>query len=105
MKKEFPVNWNRLNKKVAYPYEYFKSLEDYELPICTVTKEDYLSKLKNDYPDEEEIERTSKIIQIFKIKNGKILTQLYLKSDVILFVDVFEKFIKVSIEEYKINPL
>ena len=30
---------------------------------------------------------------------------MYCKSDVILLVDVFEKFIKVSTEEFKINPL
>ena len=61
--------------------------------------------MKNDYPDDEEIERTSKIIQTFNIKNGEELTQLYLKSDVILLADIFEKFIKVSYEEFKINPL
>ena len=48
--------------------------------------------MKNDYPDDEEIERTSKIIQTLNIKNGAKLTQLYLKSDVILLADVFEKF-------------
>ena len=30
---------------------------------------------------------------------------MYCKSDVILLADVFEKFVKVSTEEYKINPL
>ena len=64
--------------------------------ISTLTKKDYFSKLKNDYPDDEEIERTSKIIQTFNIKNGQELTQLYLKSDVILLADIFEKFIKGS---------
>ena len=70
-----------------------------------LTKQDYFSKLKNDYPDDEEIERTSKIIQTFNIKNGEELTQLYLKSDVILLADVFEKFITTSFKTFKINPL
>ena len=105
MKKEFPDNWKLLNKKLAYPYEYFKNLEDYNKDISNLTKQDYFSKLKNDYPDNIEIERTNKIIQTFNIKNGEELTQLYLKSDVILLADVFEKFISTSYETFKINPL
>ena len=105
LKKEFPINWQLLNKKLAYPYEYFKNLEDYSKDISTLTKQDYFSKLKNDYPDDEEIERTNKIIQTFNIKNGEELTQLYLKSDVILLADVFEKFITTSFKTFKINPL
>ena len=42
---------------------------------------------------------------MFKIKSGKELTTLYLKSDVVLLADVFENFVKVSTEEYGINPL
>ena len=80
-------------------------LEDYDLDITNLTKEDYFSKLKNGYPDDEEIQRTNKIIETFNIKTGKELTELYLKSDVILLADVFEKFIKVSLKEFKINPL
>ena len=94
-----------VNKKLAYPYEKFNKIEDYDLPITNLTKEDYFSKLKNGYPDDEEIERTNKIIETFNIKTGKELTELYLKSDVILLADVFEKFIKVSIKEFEINPL
>ena len=33
------------------------------------------------------------------------LTKLYLKSDVNLLADVFEKFIKVSVKEFDINPV
>ena len=67
--------------------------------------EDFFSKLKNDYPDIDEIERTKEIIKLFNIKDGGELTKLYCKSDVILLADVFEKFVKVSTEEYKFNPL
>ena len=105
MKKEFPDKWQYLNKKLAYPYEYFNSIEDYKKSVHNLKKEDFFSKLKNGYPDDGEIQRTKEIIEIFNIKNGKELTELYLKSDVILLADVFEKFIKISVEEYGINPL
>ena len=68
-------------------------------------KEDFFSKLKNDYPDDHEIERTKEIIKLFIVKDGEQLTRLYCKTDVILLADVFEKFVEVSTEEYKINPL
>ena len=103
LKTEFPNNWQLINKKLAYPYEYFKTLDDYSKDISILKKEHYFSKLKNDYPDDEEIERTNKIIQTFNIKNGKELTQLYLKSDVILLADIFEKFIKVSYKQFEIK--
>ena len=105
LKKEFPDKWQFLNKKLAYPYEYFNSIDDYKKPVNNLKKEDFFSKLKNGYPDIDEIERTMNIIKLFNIKNGEELTELYLKSDVILLSDVFEKFIKISIEEYGINPL
>ena len=68
-------------------------------------KEDFFSQLKNEYLDDEEIERTREIIKLFNIKNGEELTKLYCKNDVVLLADVFEKFLKVSTKEYGINPL
>ena len=105
LKKEFPDKWQYLNKKLAYPYEYFNSIDDYKKPVNNLEKKDFFGKLKNGYPDDKEIQRTKEIIKEFNIKNGEELTQSYLKSDVILLADVFEKFIKISIEEYGINPL
>ena len=43
--------------------------------------------------------------KMFNIKNGEELTEIYLKSDVLLLACVVEKFIKISINEYGINPL
>ena len=68
-------------------------------------KDDFFSKLKNKWLDEEEIQRKKEFIEIFDNKTGEELTKLYLKDDVILLADVFEKFIKISIEEYGINPI
>ena len=104
-KKEFPDKWQNLNEKSAYPFEYFKSIEDYQKPVDNLKKKDFFGKLKNDYPHDEETERTKQITKLFNIKSGKELTKLYSKSDVIILADVFEKFVKVSTEEYSINPL
>ena len=44
------------------------------------------------------------IIKRFNIKNGEELTEIYL-SDVLLLACVFKKYIKVSFNEFGINPL
>ena len=105
LKKEFPDKWQSFNKKLAYPYENFNHIDDYKKPVNILEKENFFSKLKNGYPDDSERERTKEIIERFDIKNGEELTKLYLKSDVILSADVFEKFVNVSSEEYGNNPL
>ena len=105
LKTGFPDKWKNLTKTLAYPYEYFNSIEDYQKPVNNLKKEHFFSKLRNKCPDNEEIERTKDIIQKFNIKNGEGLTEIYLKSDILLLACVFEKFIKVSFNEFEINPL
>ena len=61
--------------------------------------------MKNKCPDDEKIEWTKEIFGKFSNKNGEELTEIYLKSDVLLLACVFEKFIKVSVNEFGINPL
>ena len=102
MKTGFPDKWKYLTKKLAYPYEYSNSIDDYQKPVDDSKKEDFFSKLKNKCPDDEEIERTKQIIERFNIKIGE-LTQIYLKSDVLLLACVFEKFIEVSMNLELIN--
>ena len=105
LKTEIPDKWKNLTKKLAYPYEFFNNIEDYKKPVDNLKKEHFFSKLKNGYPNDKEIQRTKDIIERFNIKNVEELTQIYLKSDVLLLACVFEKFIKVSVNEFKINPL
>ena len=101
----FPDKWKYLTKKLAYPYEYFNSINDYQKPVNNSKKEDFFSKLKNKCPDDGEIERTKKNFEKFNIINGEELTQIYLRKDVLLLACVFEKFKKVSVNEFGINPL
>ena len=105
LKKEFPDKWQYLNKKLAFPYQYFNSIGDYQKSVDNLKKEDFFSKLKNDYPDDDEIDQTKEILKLFDIKNGAELTKLCCKSDVILLADVFEKLVKVSTKDYGINLL
>ena len=105
LKTGFPDKWKHLTKKLAYLYEFFNCFEDYQKPVDNLRKEDFFSKMKNNCPDDEEIERTKQIIKLLKIKNGEELTQLFLKSDVLLLACVFEKFIKVSVNESVIIPM
>ena len=108
LKKHFPNHWMLLKNKLAYPYEFYKTLEDYEKPIeelLNAGKEAYFKKSKNKIHDQDETDRTNEIIKLFNIKNGRELTELYCKADVILLADIFEKFIIVSKTEFGINPL
>ena len=105
LKKEFPDKWQYLNKNIAYRCEYFSNIDDYKKPVDNSQREDIFSKSKNNCPEGDEITRTKEIIKIFDIKNGEELTKLYLKIGVISLPDIFEKFVKVSTEEYGKNPL
>ena len=44
------------------------------------------------------------MIELFDIESGEELTKLYIKSDINLLADDFERFNKKSFEEYGINP-
>ena len=77
------------------PYEYFKRIDDYQKLVNKLQKVDFSSKLKNDYPSDEEMKKTREIYKLNNNKNGTELKQLYLKSDVLLLASVFEKISKV----------
>ena len=105
LKNEFPDKWENLNKQLAYTYEDFNTIDDYQKPVNDLKKEDFFNKLTNDYADDSEIERTIQIIKFFDTTNGEQLTKLYMKTYIILLADVFEELINVSIKEVGINHL
>ena len=66
-----PDKWNHLTKKLAYPYELFKSIEEYQRPVNNLKKEDFFRKIKNGYPDDEELKRTKKILICLMLRMEK----------------------------------
>ena len=50
----FPDKWKHLTKKLAYPYEFFSIIEDYQKAVDNLKKEKFFSKIRNAYPDDEE---------------------------------------------------
>ena len=60
-----------MSKNLAYPNEYFNSIDDYQKPVDSLKKEDFFSELKSKCLSDEEKERTKEIIKFFKIKHGE----------------------------------
>ena len=67
-------------------------------------KECFFNSLKNCSISDEEYQRTINVWNIFNIKNTGEYHDLYLKTDVLLLYDVFEKFINVCLMDYGLNP-
>ena len=92
-----------VKEKGICPYEYFNSFEKFnerKLPgICK-----FFISLKNRGINEKEYQRAINVWKVFKIKNLGGYYDLYLKTDVSLLCDVFEKFIKTSLEYYCLDP-
>ena len=92
-----------VKEKGVYPYEYmdsFKRFNEDKLP----DKCKYFSSLKDKFISKEEYDRAINVWNVFKIKTLGEHHNLYLKTDVLLSADVFEKFIKIRLEYYKLDP-
>ena len=55
---DIPDRWKHSSNKQGSPYEHFKSPNDYQKPGINLKKEVFFSKLKNDYGNQKEMERT-----------------------------------------------
>ena len=64
LKKKFPDDWQYLNKKLTYTYQYFNTIDDYQKRVNNLTKEDLFSKLKNKCPEDDEIARIKETIKL-----------------------------------------
>ena len=75
----------------------FKRFNESKLP----DKNKFFSSLKDCGINEKEYQRAN---NVFKIKNSGEYHDLYLKTDILLLCDVFEKFINTCLEYYSLDP-
>jgi len=92
-----------MSKKGVYPYDYMDSFEKFnetKLP----TKEAFYSILNDQHISDDDYEHAKKVWRGFQLKNMGEYHDLFLISDNLLLVDVFENFRKTCLEYYKLDP-
>ena len=85
-----------------YPYEYmnsFKTFSDYKLP----DRCEFLSSLEDEYVSEKDYLHSIDDWIMFKMNTIGDYHDLYLKTNVLLLADVFEKFIDMCLEYYGLD--
>ena len=92
-----------VKKKRIYPCEYFDSFKKFKKTnLPDIDK--FFSSLKDCAITDQEYKRACDVWKVFEIKNLGEYHDLYLKTDVLLLCDVFEKFINVRLSDYGLNP-
>ena len=107
---EFPANkLEILKRKDAYPYEWVDSHEKFKYPSLPEKKHFY-SSLKdgksdksNGYISNEQYMHLQNVWNAFNFNTFEDFHNNYLKKDVLLLADVFEKFISTCLKYYDLD--
>ena len=99
-----------LKGKHAYPYEWVDDYRKFLYPRLP-PKEAFYSRLNankrnkgNGHISKEQHEHLQNVWQIFNFKTFRDFHDHYLKKDVLLLADVFERFIGTSLKYYSLDP-
>ena len=93
---------NLMARKGVYPYDYMDSFKKFKSQLPK--KEDFYSILNEKDISNEDYQHVKNVWNTFNLKNMGDYHDLYLKSDILLLVDVFENFRKTCLEYYKLDP-
>ena len=99
-----PVQFNLMKRKGVFPYDYmdsFSKFNDTELP----EREEFFSLLTDNNISEDDYRHAQNVWNTFNLQNMGEYNDLYLKTDILLLVDVFENFRKTCLAYYKLDPL
>ena len=92
-----------MKRKGVYPYDFmnsFDKFDDRHLP----PKKEFYSLLTDEDISDEDYKHAQNVWTTFKLESMGQYHDLYLKSDVLLLADVFEKFRKTCLQYYELDP-
>ena len=102
LSQEFSGEFLKIVKKGVHPYQYmdgFKQFLDDKLP----DRCEYFSSLKDEFISEKDCLHAIDVWIMFKMNTVGAYHDLYLKPDILLLADVFEKFIDRYLEYYGLD--
>ena len=100
---------NNLNKfvlllrKGVYTYEYADTWERFN-EISLPSKEDFYSNLNMEDISDIDYRHANNVFKVFKLENLGDYHDLYVQSDTLLSVDVFNNFRDMCLKEYELDP-
>lgn len=95
--------FNLMRGKGVFPYSFVNSLEKLNYPKLPC-KDDFYDSLNNEHISVTAYQRAKNVWDSFNCQTLGEYSDLYLRSDVLLLCDVFEKFRRICLNKYKLDP-
>ena len=104
LSEEFSGEFLRLVKeKGVYSYEYMDSFKTFSVDKLP-DRSNFFSSLQNEYISEKDYLKAADVWNVLKMSTMGDHHDLYLKTDVLLLGEVFEKFINTCLYYYGLDP-